>query len=930
MKRSNWLRIAIATVGIMAISLPVEAQIIPDDTLGSERSQVSTRFQINVIEGGAARGVNLFHSFQEFNVEAGGSAYFVRPSDGIQNILARVTGSNRSEILGRLGILQFIDGNRFGASANLFLINPNGIVFGQNTSLDVRGSFTATTASAVQFGSERFSATNPQPVSDVLNVNPSAFLFNQIPGDITVRANAPGFFGGSGSELRVPIGQNLTLLGGNVNIEGGRLNAPGGRVEIGAFRPAGTSEETKVNLNANGSLSNPEGIERADVSLTRDAAIDVRSSSRGDIGITAQNINVSQGSSIDAGISSAIDPGGQAGNIVLNATGVIDVVGRGSYIGNSVRQGSSNAGDLIIRTSRLKIRDGAFIVNLTSSRDGGRGGNLAVTASESVEVVGTTADGQSGSGLATETLGTGRSGDLQITTPFLSVRDGGLVFARTSGSADGGNLMIDKANVIEVEGSSLGNATVISSRTSGDGDAGKIDIKTNYLFLRGGGTIGATAAQGSSGNAGNIEIRAGEAIGLSGFSEGGASGISSAVGEGASGNAGNVSIYTKRLTVRDDAVILSSNLGTGQAGNLSITAKEFVELFGGAGGNLNVASGLDATGQGGNLIIETPRLSIRDGSLVLSSTLGRANAGNVTVIAPELVEISGVSPDGLPSQINAASGLPIDEFSGQDFEFTGQGGNIDIRTGSLTLQEGGAIVSSASGVGNSGSITIDVGRLLMVEDGAISTASLQSSGGDISISAKSIRLVRDSAIATNVSSATGRGGNILLTADTIIALNNSDILSFSRDGIGGNIAFNTRAFLSSPLYRLSPRTTNPAALATLRTNDRVDVNASGTISGSILGVPDIAFLQNGLAQLSQSAIDTNALLANSCIVRNEQNGTFFITGTGGLPTNPGDLSTFSTGTVQPVHSTWKQGDVIVEPQGVYQLPNGALVLSREC
>lgn len=119
-----------------------QSNIVPDSTLGTESSQVIDNFQglpIEVITGGATRKINLFHSFQEFNVSEGRGAYFFSPSANIQNILARVTGNNPSEILGRLGT--------FGSSnPNLFLINPNGIVFGKNASLDVQGSFVGTTA----------------------------------------------------------------------------------------------------------------------------------------------------------------------------------------------------------------------------------------------------------------------------------------------------------------------------------------------------------------------------------------------------------------------------------------------------------------------------------------------------------------------------------------------------------------------------------------------------------------------------------------------------------------------------------------------------------------------------------------------------------------------------------------------------------------
>jgi filamentous hemagglutinin family protein len=141
------------SIGItsIAIALPIffwgndtfaQSNIVPDKTLGSENSQVIRNFggrQVELIEGGARREANLFHSFREFNIDEGRGAYFTNPN-GVQNILSRVTGTNPSNILGTLGVL---------GNANLFLINPNGIIFGQNASLDVKGSFVATTANAI-------------------------------------------------------------------------------------------------------------------------------------------------------------------------------------------------------------------------------------------------------------------------------------------------------------------------------------------------------------------------------------------------------------------------------------------------------------------------------------------------------------------------------------------------------------------------------------------------------------------------------------------------------------------------------------------------------------------------------------------------------------------------------------------------------------
>ncbi len=136
------------------LSFQSRAQVIPDNTLGSETSVVNSISELHsLIKGGAIRGENLFHSFQEFNVGNGNKVYFTNP-DGIANILTRITGSNISEILGTLGV----EGN-----ANLFFINPNGIVFGENAVVDVGGSFIATTANEIEFADGQvFSARDTQ------------------------------------------------------------------------------------------------------------------------------------------------------------------------------------------------------------------------------------------------------------------------------------------------------------------------------------------------------------------------------------------------------------------------------------------------------------------------------------------------------------------------------------------------------------------------------------------------------------------------------------------------------------------------------------------------------------------------------------------------------------------------------------------------
>ena len=220
------------------------AQVTPDGT-------TSTTVDVNgndfTIEQGDRAGGNLFHSFGEFSVPTDGSAFFNNAAD-IVNIFSRVTGGNLSNIDGLL---------RANGSANLFLLNPAGIIFGSNARLDIGGSFFGTTADSFLFEDGEFSATdldNPP----LLTINaPIGLNLRDNPQPITNRSTVDGV----GLELNT--GENITLVGGNINFEEGKITAPGGRVELGGLSTAGT-----VNTNENGSLNFPDGVTRSDISLS--------------------------------------------------------------------------------------------------------------------------------------------------------------------------------------------------------------------------------------------------------------------------------------------------------------------------------------------------------------------------------------------------------------------------------------------------------------------------------------------------------------------------------------------------------------------------------------------------------------------------------------------------------------------------------------
>ncbi|WP_155897956.1 CHAT domain-containing protein [Allocoleopsis franciscana] len=167
------------------------------------------------IQGGTQSGANLFHSFSQFGLDQGQIANFLS-NPTIQNILTRVTGGSASYINGLIQVT--------GGSSNLYIMNPAGIVFGPNASLNVPASFTATTATGIGLDNNQlFSATEPNNYATLVG-QPSNFNFatSQTPGAVV-----------NMGQLSVSQGNNLSLVGGTV-VSTGQLNAPGGQINITA------------------------------------------------------------------------------------------------------------------------------------------------------------------------------------------------------------------------------------------------------------------------------------------------------------------------------------------------------------------------------------------------------------------------------------------------------------------------------------------------------------------------------------------------------------------------------------------------------------------------------------------------------------------------------------------------------------------------
>ncbi len=393
-----------ATFGCLMSSTAQAQDVITNitsDTTLPNPTQVNQNDNIIEITGGTRpkNGNNLFHSFGNFSVGTGDIASFQNVSD-IANIFSRVTGGNMSEID---GMIRTID-----SSANLYLINPNGIIFGQNAQLNLGGSFFASTADSLLFeGNTEFSASNPQ-AAPLLEVNiPIGLNFRDNPGGI-VNNSVPDDNG----SLSVSPGATFALLGGNINFTGGIINSRSSNIFIGGLSESGT-----ISLDENLNASFPEGIARADVTFTNGSNITVNAGGGGSITIDARNIELSQ-SFLLAGIT--IDPGSyaaQAGKIILNATDNINVT-QGSEILNLVgKKGIGNAGEIDITAANLYLTQGGKVNTSTFGK--GNGGAITINASGTISAKGKDEAGRN-SGIFSDVQQMWVSALLSTAAPILS------------------------------------------------------------------------------------------------------------------------------------------------------------------------------------------------------------------------------------------------------------------------------------------------------------------------------------------------------------------------------------------------------------------------------------------------------------------------------------------------------------------------------
>ncbi|MGI2909406.1 filamentous hemagglutinin N-terminal domain-containing protein [Tolypothrix sp. VBCCA 56010] len=705
-------------------SQPTVAQISPDATLPIN-SRVRQQNNVNLIEGGTTAKTNLFHSFETFSIPTGGVAFFNNALN-IQNIISRVTGKSISNIDGTIRAL---------GTANLFLINPNGIVFSQNAKLDIGGSFLATTANAIEFGNQGFfSADNPEAPLPLLTINPSALFFNSsATAPIQVNSVAPSELDPSSTftanGLRVPDGQNLSLVGGDININGGGLFAFGGRVELGGFRSAGT-----VKLNGNGSnlsLSFPDGVERSDVSLSNNANVNVRGQDAGSIAINAGNLNLANQSHILAGIASGLGSAKSiAGNIDINAQAAVNVQNE-SRIDNSVQpKAIGQSGDININTGSLFLgNDGDLNVSTLGI---GNAGNITINAKDTVSFDGASSTSPSAASSDVEPGGVGKAGNISITTGSLSLTNGGSILSFSLSRGDGGNITVNARDTVFFDGLAISQRGTARSgifsgiiRAEAVGKGGDISITTGSLTVKNGARLSASTF--GRGNAGNINITARDAILFDGVDTPQLmrpSGAFSIVSDTAVGNGGDINITTNALTLRNNAQLNASSAGQGFAGAIKVDsnfirlenqARILARTTSGNGGNITLgiqdllllrrgsqistnAGTAEAGGNGGNININAPLgflLAVKNENSDISANAYEGSGGKVQIQALDIFNIEQRSREDLirrigtdkPSELDAQK-LQSNDITAISQENAALSGQVNIITPEVDLSSG--------------------------------------------------------------------------------------------------------------------------------------------------------------------------------------------------------------------------------------------------
>lgn len=777
------------------------------------------------ILGGSQFGENLFHSFDMFDLANGQSATFFGPLS-TENIIGRITGGTPSSIDGILR--SDIPG------ANLFLINPAGMMFGPGASLQVDGSFHVSTADYLAFGDGARFYVDPASGSSFSTLAPSTFGF---------LGSTPAPISFDNSILDVPNGETLSVIGGDISLLDATLFAPEGRINIASVASTGevTLLSDGIGLNGFDTLG--------DVAIVNDdrGRPLVQSRSAGNLHVSGTNggrIFLRAGKlHLDHGVVFADTDGpGTPGLVDFNVTHDV-ILENESIVTTDTLKGLG--GTVHIQANNIAITNGTRVAADTFGS--GDAGNVILEAGNAIFVggVSSTTDPRLRGGLVSTVGSSSRSnagdgGTVELRAKTIEIGDLGIVEVVTLRSGDAGTLIIDTHDLLIQGGGQL------RSTTEGSGNGGTIDINlSGSLIVSGSGVdvvggvpreIRSAISSGafSSGSGGTLTITGGHVV----VADGGVlfANLEDAPRPGqppprSDTRAGTIIIDSKSITVLNGGQILSLNRSAGRGGAIFLSADETITISGDPDSDdlTGVVSGTENDGSGGNIFFDSENVSVTDNATVNASTIGDGNAGAIRIFAANTVLIEG-------------GGLISTRAEG---EGTGKGGTIEISADAIQIASGGNINAASTNQSDAGTISLTGHRFIYIlSNGVVSTSSSKGGGGQISLAAGDMIYVLNSKITSSVTLDDGNGGNISVgfiqddesdesrpdasLVPKFFIVQGSDILAQANQGSGGDITIFANSYIKSPDTRVDASSKIADKSGTIRVSSP-DVDLSGAL-----------------------------------------------------------------------------------------------------
>jgi filamentous hemagglutinin family protein len=732
------------------------AQINPDSTLGIEQSIVNTTGTVNgqpaiVIEGGAIRGVNLLHSFTDFSVGDAQRVYFDH-TNGINYVIARVTGGNPSEIRGALGVAN----GEFTGGADLFLINPNGIIFGPDSTLDLGGSFIATTAESVVFSNgETFSSTSLDVPSLTINL-PISLRFGNRAEQIQVDGVqiGPNVF----PRLSVELERTLALIGGDLEIMSGDISATHGQISLGSVAPTSTVDLTPITTGWIFDYSNALSFQ--DIRFLGGGIV---ASNGGNIQVQARNLSIEERAYFDLSPT----PAQASGSLVIETSSSVQLRDNGTTLFLENGGFAQDVGSVEIRTSNLLLDSGTSIRSTTSGNS--RAGDISIYA-QNFDLI--------DSEIRSESFpnSTQEAGDINLFVQNLDLQSGSRISAATASVAAGGDVSIHPLqsglpSAINIDGSSR-----ITTDTFGAGSAGNIILDATSVSLNNQSRV--TAAEWANSQGGSILLENVSTLNLLNDSR--------ITTEAVSGQGGNIDIRVSGpILLNSGSRITSEATVNGNAGGVSVRSNSSLELQ-----DFSRITVESVDGQGGALDVTADSISLRNNSRITSEATGTGSAGDITLTS-EVVTLFD------RSRITAAT---------QSLT----GGNITFRNQALIFmgpcEQGScpagnnAITASAAGTANGGNIAM----IFRPEGGLLySPLPLRPTNNDVIASAVSGNggtITIQNLIALDPrrrNPVTGQPDPLHFVQFSGVATPDSDLIASSAFGVDGTVELNFRQDLES-------------------------------------------------------------------------------------------------------------------------------------